>query len=424
MLADMQRTRILAWELPKLGWHVEIIAPAHGEVRQDATEPNPDAFFAPAIPLHEVFSGHRVFKCLRSLSVGWRTFWPMFWRGRKLLAGGQFDVIYFSTTMFPYFLLGPLWQRSSGVPYVLDFHDPWFAGHRGHSGWKWWLRKWLGLWMERFVVHNAAGLIAVSQRYIDTMRTYYGGAAPEWLVPGHHAVIPFAAFERDFQEAEKTVRTLIPAGDLSIHYVGAGGKIMARSFALVCRALNRLRQARHPLAEKVKVRLYGTTYDWKSGDPKILEDIARKYGVGDLVSESPGRVSYRRSLELLLECDGALILGVDDDGYVPSKLHNYALSGKPLLAALRRESPAFTHFEGTPALGHSMWFDQSAEMPDAKAEMVLGAFLQEAAARQTIDRQSILRPHMAPAMAQAHIELFEACISRERSKSKSASAKN
>jgi hypothetical protein len=342
----------------------------------------------------------------------------MFRRGRKILAGGQFDAVYFSTTMFPYFLLGPLWQWSCGVPYVLDFHDPWFAGRRKRSGWKSRLRRWLDACMERFSVCYATGLIVVSQRYIDALRACYGGLAPEWLASGRHAVIPFAAFEKDLREGEKTMRELVSAADLSIHYVGIGGDIMARSFALFCRALNRLRQAHHPFADKVKVRLFGTAYGWKLGDAKILEAIARDCGVGDLVLESPARTSYRRSLELLLECDGALILGVDDDGYTPSKLFSYALSGKPLLAALRRESPAFTHFRRTPSLGHAMWFDHSSEMPEAEAEKVLDAFLQEAATRQTVNRRPVLMAYMAPVMAQAHVELFEVCIGLKKFKLK------
>ena len=56
--------------------------------------------------------------------------------------------------------------------------------------------------------------------------------------------------------------------------------------------------------------------------------------------EYPARVTYRRSLELLLQGDGALVLGVDDAGYMPSKLATYAYSGKPLLACLHRDGPA------------------------------------------------------------------------------------
>src|SRR5205823_6151805 len=99
----------------------------------------------------------------------------------------------------------------------------------------------------------------------------------------------------------------------------------------------------------------------------FLEEVATKAGVADLVAERPERVSYRRSLELLLESDGALVLGVDDSGYMPSKLFNYGLSGKPLLASLHRESPGFSKFQEIRSLGHVLWFDNDKEMSISEA---------------------------------------------------------
>jgi hypothetical protein len=161
----------------------------------------------------------------------------------------------------------------------------------------------------------------------------------------------------------------------------------------------------------VRFRLYGTTYNWKSGEKKQLESIAEEIGVGDLVTEFPERISYRQSLELLLQSEGALILGVDDAGYMPSKLFSYGLSGKPLLASLRRDSPAFFQFQSIPQLGHCLWFDQSNEMPLGDAVNVLNDFLQEVAARRSFSRRAILDAFLAPAMARRHVELFEACLS-------------
>jgi hypothetical protein len=149
---------------------------------------------------------------------------------------------------------------------------------------------------------------------------------------------------------------------------------------------------------------------WREGDPRHLADLAREQGIADLVIEDPRRISYRRSLELLLESDGALILGVDDAGYMPSKLFTYALSGKPLLASLRQDGPGFTQFQSTPELGHALWFRQSDEMPMSEAIKIVSAFLHEVTTRRTFDRRTILERFLAPAMARQHVKLFEACL--------------
>ena len=149
---------------------------------------------------------------------------------------------------------------------------------------------------------------------------------------------------------------------------------------------------------------------WRVGDLRHLAELARKYGVSDLVSEHPKWVSYRRSLELLLESDGALILGVDDTGYMPSKLFSYALSGKPLLASLRRDSPAFAQFQSSPELGHALWFDKVVEMPTVDAMKILNDFIQEVVARKKFNRRAMLEPFLASTMALRHAQLFEACL--------------
>jgi hypothetical protein len=94
---------------------------------------------------------------------------------------------------------------------------------------------------------------------------------------------------------------------------------------------------------------------------------------------------------------------------MPSKLFNYALSGKPLLASLRRESPAFSTFEGSLSLGNAIWFTEADEISLADAANELRAFLDHVISRKIVDRGAMLQPWLAAAMAQRHAELFEAC---------------
>jgi hypothetical protein len=185
---------------------------------------------------------------------------------------------------------------------------------------------------------------------------------------------------------------------------------MARSFTFLSRVLSELRKRSPKLCEAIRIELFGTILGWKPGEVRVLAEIAAKWGIDDLVREEPTRLSYRRSLELLLESDGALILGVDDAGYIPSKLFNYALSGKPLLAALHREGPAFAKFQSISGLGHTLWIGKEGEMPMGEAMNVLEIFLREVVARRTFDRGKSITPYLARAMAQRHVDLFEACL--------------
>jgi len=416
MLADMQRARMLAWELPKFRWDVEILTPDSTEVRQDAIEPDTSGFFAEDTVIHRVkSSGRGLFDAVGANSPTFRMLGPMRRSGSQLLAHSRFDIVYLSTTTFSFFSLGPLWERRFGVPYVLDFHDPWLKARDRSTRTTWKTRATQSLFRrwEKRAVTRAAGVIAVSPDYLRILKERYSSSGARWLDDNRHAVIPFAALLQDLNEARTSMaKVMRDPTQVSIRYVGAGGRTMARSFALICRALAQLRGMNHPILGRVRVQLFGTTYGWKAGDPKILQEIARQGGVGDLVEEHPERVSYRRSLELLLESDAALVLGVDDSGYMPSKLFTYALSGKPLLAALHRKSPGFSKFRELPSLGHALWFDDSDEMPVADARKIVAEFLEEAAARHKVDRTEALRPFLASAMAERHAEMFEIIVNR------------
>lgn len=197
-------------------------------------------------------------------------------------------------------------------------------------------------------------------------------------------------------------------GQPRIVYVGSGGSIMRRSFAVLCQTLAYLRSKGTIPPVWPRIELYGTLRGWREGSRRELAEVAIEYGVGDLVDERPGWVSYRKSLELLQSSDGALVLGVDDAGYMPSKLFTYAFSGKPLLALLRREGPAFAEFQKNSDLGHALWFSEADTMPIVEAAAVLQEFLDEVRRKQRFDRGDVVQPFLALKMASRHAELFNA----------------
>lgn len=409
MIADMQRTRQLAWELPKMGWQVTVLSPSTQYQPPTCIDPDTSGFFPANSPVSQApeFSP-ALFRIAGIGNIGWRALWPMWRAGKRLLQQNHFDLVYISTAQFPLFLLGRFWQRQFGVPYLLDLHDPLF---RKDSRLPLWMRSRLKLRasrvvskiLERHVVKSAVGLVAVSPDYIDALRSS--------ARPAHTAVIAFSARAGDLRAAEGTAPPPEKNGPpYRVVYVGAGGPVMMRSFQLFCRAISELRTCFKNLCQTVRVELFGTMRGWEPGEPRPMVDMAAKFGIDDVIREEPGRVSYRRSLELLLQSDGALVFGVEDPGYMPSKLFSYALSGKPLLAVLHREGPAFAQFRRFPALGHALWFGADGDMPLEDAVDVMRAFLHEVVSRQSFDRAGDIEPFLAPAMARRHCELFEACL--------------
>lgn len=422
MIADMHRARHLAWELPRIDWRVEILCPDGSYQQPSCMDEDSTDFFSRNAITHFVpqyFA--KIFRLLGFGNIGWRAVLPMLLAGRRLLRQREFDVVYISTTQFPLFLLGPAWQRCLGVPYILDLHDPCYKEDTVSPIWarpslKHTFSHWLAKQIESLTVPAAAGLIAVSPAYIQTLSLRYASKKPRWLEEGRQAVIPFSALQCEFDEAaRKQTESTDPirGQQIRIIYVGAGGPIMRRSFLFLCRVLAYLREDDPKSVNKIRFDLFGTVLGWHDGDQRLLMDLARDEGIAELVCEDPRRVSYRKSVQLLLESDGVLILGVDDPGYMPSKLFSYAVSGKPVLAVIRRDSAAFAYFQSAPRLGHAIWFDKTGEMPVVDAAQTVDNFLREAIARMTFERQTEVEYFMAPSMARRHAELFEACLQQD-----------
>jgi hypothetical protein len=241
------------------------------------------------------------------------------------------------------------------------------------------------------------------------MRSRYADRRPPWLKPERQAVIPFAVLPRDLKEAG--AGSAANAGGVRrIVYVGTGGAVMARSFRFLCKCLAELRRQQPHLLENIRIDLHGTSSAVAADADAHLARIAGECDVADLIGEYPARVTYRHSLELLRQSDGALVLGVDDAGYMPSKLATYAYSGKPLLACLHRDGPAFAMLRARPAFGDALWFSQTQDMPLADAAAVVAAYLEEVRSGRTFARQAELAPCTAAAMATRHAQLFAACL--------------
>ena len=409
MPASVHRSRMLAWSLPDARWQASVLTAGRAFQRPEWLDEQGAVFFPPHTKVHEVApSGDWLWSRLGVGGIGWRAFLPLLQRGRELLREGRFDLVYLSATQFNLFCLGPLWKRLCGVPYVLDFHDPWYRPGvqitTGGAAWKSGLGNKMSRYMEAFAVKNASGLVSVSPEYLRVLRARYPEA--EGLAEDRAVTIPFAVREEDFAAVPETHLSDGKSGIFDVVYVGVGAEIMAKSFREITESVARLRRSGDPLVGRLRIRLFGTDGRWSDGRPRILRDVAAESGVGDLVEEQPTILPYRKALELAAGADGLLVLGVDDPAYMPSKLFLYASTGKPLLASMRHNSQVNGYFAKYADLGRVMSFGKAAGSEQRNDE-ALRSFLQDMAEGKRFARKEARRDFSAKRMAEAHAELFE-----------------
>ena len=93
----------------------------------------------------------------------------------------------------------------------------------------------------------------------------------------------------------------------------------------------------------------GTDYAAGSRARETVRPVAIAEGVGDYVFEQPHRIPYSEALQCLVRSDLLLVIGSDDQGYNPSKVAPYLMSGRPVLAILNANSPAASVVEAAGA---------------------------------------------------------------------------
>ena len=110
--------------------------------------------------------------------IGWLPFSLI--KGLSVIKKENIDVIYATGNPFSAFLTARLLGKLSGIPFVVDFRDPWTLNNA--RVWPNPLRKYLEKRMESKVVHAAAGVICVSDGMAEDILKAYPNELPKKFV--------------------------------------------------------------------------------------------------------------------------------------------------------------------------------------------------------------------------------------------------
>jgi Glycosyl transferase 4-like domain len=351
---DHQRVRMALPYLHEFGWKAHVLA-----VHPDYVEGAKDDLLEQTIPDRLSLTRTSALPARRTRlagvgDLGLRSMSYLRNAGGQILKEEKIDLVYFSTTVFNVLALGPGWERRFGVPYALDFQDPWLSDYYSNGNsvappggrFKYGVSQLLARKLEPYSLRHAAHITSVSPAYRNTLRQRY-----DWLEEDRFTVLPFGASEKDFETVTKlnVKQTVFDKADGKRHwvYLGRGGPDMAVALRGFFTALRdaRIRGAQH--FADLQIHFVGTDYAPAERARKTVEPIAIECGVGDLVVEQTSRVSYFEALQCLNEAEALLVVGSDDPGYTASKIYPYVMARKPLLAVLHESSNAVEVLKST-----------------------------------------------------------------------------
>ena len=341
--AASHRVRLLAPHLPEAGWRPTIVTlePSAYEGRLDRdlealVPPGLEIVRAPAWP-------YNMTRRVGLGDLGLRAFSGLRRACRCLLARERFDALFI--TIYPVYpaLLGAGLKAEFGVPFVLDYQDPWVGawgesvggGVNGRPDWKSRASRTLGMWLEPRAVGAADALVAVSQGTLDGIIERMPAAA---RLP--HGVIPLGFEPDDFEALRRRspdVAGFDPAdGLVHLCYVGTLLPTGIDTLRLLLRALERARRE-DPASGRLRLHFFGTSNQSVPDRDRLLP-IARECGVAEWVTEAPGRLDYLDALSVLTHASAILLLGTSERHYTASKLYPALLAKRPILALFHEAS--------------------------------------------------------------------------------------
>lgn len=340
--AASHRLRLLAPGLPDSGWDPTVLTvdpdPAEGMVEPALRELVP--------PWLEVARVRAVPRRLSPVGdVGLRALPALAAAAVRLHRRHAFELALLSVPSHYVAFLGPYLRARLGLPFVLDYVDPWVGawgatvggGPGGAVDRKSALSRRVGQVGEPLVVAAACGLTGVSERTVLDVAERI-----PWARRLPRLELPYGGAASDFEQLRRAPRPnpYFDRGDGRVHvcYVGALLPLGLETLRAVLQAAVRLRESSPERFARLRLHFFGTSNQVVAGAPERVLPIARELGVADIVREVAPRVPYLDALTILGQASAILMLGSSERHYTASKVYPGLLARRPILAAYHAES--------------------------------------------------------------------------------------
>ena len=393
--AGTHRVRLLAPHLPAFGWEPTVVTvdPAHYEGRLD-----PD--LASLVPdslrvLRATAWSPAITRRLGLGDLGLRSLTGLSRVCHAVLSREPFDALFI--TMYPTYpaLLGPRLKARYGLPFVLDYQDPWVGAWGrdvggaadGSPDLKSRLTRAIAVRLEPRVVREAAALTAVSARTYEEVLARNPDVQPRAC-----AAIPLGYEAADLHAVRRSPRPNphFDPHDGLVHvcYVGTLLPTGTPPLRAVLLALRALQQRRPRLYERLRLHFVGTSNQRDPSAAERVMPVAREIGVEAAVTEVPPRLDYLDALNLQIQAAAVLLMGGTEPHYTPSKVFPALLSGRPLIA-MYHEASAVLDILRAPGVGALIVTFSDVSMAGATAQL-------EAALESVASRTPPVRAAMLP----------------------------
>lgn len=337
-LAAVHRSRIFVRHLPKFGWTPTVVT-LRAEHYETTLDPGLAELVSEDTEIVRVRAlATRPIRVVGDVSV--RAFPWMLEAVTRLCTERRIDLVMLPIPPNYGSIIGPLNKRRTGVPYGVDYIDPWVhhwpASRRTLS--KAWFAHMIGAALEPMVVRDASLITGVAPGYFE------GALRRNRECHVVTAAMPYGAEAADFEHLRTHPREpyLFDPNDGNLHLVYAGallprGLHILHAFLRVLASINRERKAEEG---KVVAHFIGTGVMSARGWSETVSTAIGNEGCAEFAVEHVERQPLLDVLNHMLHSTAVLVLGSDEPHYTASKVFQALLSRRPVFAVLHEASSA------------------------------------------------------------------------------------
>jgi Glycosyltransferase Family 4 len=407
-LPPSHRARQFAAHLPRYGWRPTVLT-VRPEFYQEAHEPelctlldrDLDVVRTGAIP-PKWPGGWGIG------DLGIRVFWHQARAIARLCRERRIDLVYLPCPPNHQLLLGRFVRSRLGIPYVVDYIDPWtseWLEEHARPFTKLWVVHQLAKHLEPIAIRRASGITAVSQGTVDGVLRRYRHLRPEQSV-----AVPYGA-EPDLYDAVRSRPTAVPSSGRRLLYLGAMWEAAYGTLRAFLAAVRLVKERNPDLYRRCRVDFVGTTYAPNASEVYQVRPLAIEAGVDDVVTETPQRLPFLQALEAIATTDGLLMLGSVEPHYTPSRLLPYVFARRPIFALMHRASDAtglLGKHHGVRLVAYDAERPPSERVPEIHAALV--EWLREERAPDLPSVDPFWDAYTARALTARVAELFDAAV--------------
>lgn len=248
----------------------------------------------------------------------------------KIIKDRKIDFLWAPIPSFYSAILARKIHNVTGVPYGIDYIDPWvdsFVGQQKLFS-KAWISNQVAKFMEPYSVKKAALISGVSTSYYQGVldRNFKNKkiahvGMPYGFDPSDHKII-IDNIQYPWKEEEEV-------------YIYAGALLPKSTYFLdlFFRQIKELKQ-NGKWKDNKKLYFVGTI----SSTSKSISDYAQEYEISDTVIEIKARFPFLHILNFLNKAKGVMVFGTTESHYTASKIFQSLLSEKPIFGVFHHES--------------------------------------------------------------------------------------